>query len=82
MVPHVIHVWRGTRSDLSTGQAELGLAIRSANAELLTDLFVICAVRSVHGDASPEKNGDATILACTVDRREGTGVLGPVQRRD
>ena len=50
-------------------------AIRSVDVELLTDLFVLCAVRSVHGDASPETNGGATILACTVDRREGKGCL-------
>ena len=54
-------------------QAELDLAIRSVDVELLANLFVICALRSVHGDASPEANDDATILARTVDRREGTG---------
>ena len=76
MVAHVILVWRGTRSDLPTGQAELDLAIRSVDVELLTDLFVLCAVRSVHGGAfSPETNGDATILACTVDRLEEMGCL-------
>ena len=48
MIPHVILVWRGTQSDLPTGQAELDLAIRSVDVELLTDLFAMCAVRSVH----------------------------------
>ena len=75
MAPHVILIWRGTQSDLPTGQAELGLAIRSVDVGLLTDLFVICAVRSVHGNARSETNGDATILACTVDWRGGMGCM-------
>ena len=75
MAPHVILIWRGTQRDLPTGQAELDLTIRSVDVELLADLFVVCAVRSVHGGARPETNGDATILGCTVDRREGKGCL-------
>ena len=46
------------------------LAIRSVYVELRTDPFAIYAVWGVHGDASPETNGDAAILACTVDQRE------------
>ena len=80
MVPHVILVRRGTRSDLSTGQAELDLAIRSVNVELHTDLFVVCAVRSVQCQARDEWWCNNPSMHCRSARRNR--VLGPVQRRD